>query len=140
MKKLVDTPHELFCKLCGKYIEPVEKFIRSRETGNVYCSRRCFYYDFLQSEKKIDPTYAELNNILEHHHSNTEQKMILLEAINEITSFVFKFYGVYWFFPEVYIPNKWNIYQMFKKFNAIPVDLDKLASELNSMRYVGVCS
>ena len=124
---------------CGKYIDPFGKFIRVRENSNVFCSRRCYYYDFLQSAKKTKPSFAQLNNILEQHSSDIEHKMNLLVAINDITNFVLKIHGVYWFSPEVYGFNKWKIYHIFKKFNATPIDLDRLASDLNSMRYVRVC-
>jgi hypothetical protein len=140
MKRLVDTPNALFCHLCGKYIDPSEKFIQCRETSNVYCSRRCYYYDFLQNEKKTDPVFAQLDNILEQHCSSIEQKMNLLEALNDITNVIHSVYGVFWFFPEVYAPNKWNIYCIFKSFNITTIDLDRLASDLNQMRYLGVCS
>ncbi|MEM3525957.1 MAG: hypothetical protein QXV37_00960, partial [Candidatus Jordarchaeaceae archaeon] len=101
---------------------------------------RCYYYDFLQIEKKTDPIYAQLDNILERHCSNIEQKMDLLEAINEITNAILSIYGVYWFSPEVYTPNKWSIYLMFKSFNITSINLDALASDLYQMRNVGVCS
>nr|MDO8081021.1 hypothetical protein [Candidatus Freyarchaeota archaeon] len=140
MKKSVDTPNVLLCHLCGKYIDPDGNFIRCRETSNVYCSRRCYYYDFVQSEKKTDPIFAQLDNILEHHSSNIEQKMNLLEAVNEVTSVILSVYGVYWFFPEVYVSNKWNIHYIFKNFNITPIDLDRLASDLYQMRHLGVCS
>lgn len=139
MKKLVDTPNALLCHLCGKYIDPHGDFIRCEESFNVYCSRRCYYYDFLQNEKKIDPVYAQLDNILEQHSSSIEQKMSLLEALNEITSVILSICGVYWFFPEVYVPYKWSIYAMFKNYNIASIDLDRLASDLYQMRHIGVC-
>lgn len=137
-KRLVSTPYALFCKLCGRYIDPFKKFVRCRETASVYCSWRCFYYDVLQSQKKKSPGYAQLNNILEQHCSNIEQKMNLLVAVSEITNFWLRVYRVYWFYPEIYRLYKWQIYQMFKEYNATPVDLDRLAADLYSMRYIGV--
>jgi hypothetical protein len=125
--------------MCGKYIAPDDKFIQCRDNSNVYCSRRCYYYDFVQNEKKTDPIYAHIDDILNQHGSNIEQKMNLLEAINEISSAILSVYGTYWFFPDVYESNKWDIYQMFKTFNATPVNLDQLALDLYQMRDVGVC-
>jgi hypothetical protein len=139
MTKVADTPNTLLCHLCGKYIDPHGDFIPCEENFNVYCSRRCYYYDFLQNEKKIDPVYAQLDNILEQHSSNIEQKMNLLEALNEITSVILSICGVYWFFPEVYVPHKWNIYAMFKNYKITSIDLDRLASDLYQMRHIGVC-
>ncbi|MGQ9722165.1 MAG: hypothetical protein ACUVXA_12685 [Candidatus Jordarchaeum sp.] len=137
--RLMDTPFALFCNLCGKYIDPADSFIRCRRTANAYCSRRCFYYDFLQKEKKTNPSFAQLDNLLEKHCSKIEQKMNLWEAINEITSFILLVYGVYWFLPEMYSSNKWKIYQMFKKFNVTPIDLDRLTRDLYSIKYTGIC-
>lgn len=139
MTKLVDTPNALVCHLCGKHIDPDEYYIQCKNTSYVYCSRRCYYYDFLQIEKETDPIYAQLDNILEKHCSNVEQKMDLLEALNEITNAILSIYGVYWFLPEVYTSNKWSIYIMFKSFNVTSINLDLLASDLYQMRHVGVC-
>ena len=139
MKKLVYTPLALFCKVCGKYIDEREKFILRRAYSEVYCSRRCYYYDVLQTEKKNNLGFAHIDSILEKHCRNIEEKMNLLEAINETTSFIRKTCGVYWFFPQFYALFKWQVYSMFKRFKATPVDLDTLASDLYSIRYIGAC-
>lgn len=65
--------------------------------------------------------------------------MNLLEALNEITNFILSAYGVYWFYPRVYENNKWDIYNMFKEYNATPLDLDQLATDLYSMKDIGAC-
>jgi recombinational DNA repair protein (RecF pathway) len=139
MKKSVDNPNVLLCHLCGKRIDPNGEFVQCDDTSNVYCSQRCYNYDLLQIVKKIEPVFAELDNILEQQSSSIEQKMNLLEAINEITNFILSAYGVHWFLPEFYGNNKQAIYNMFKKFNATPLDLDQLASDLYSMKDFGAC-